>query len=243
MVDLERNSAPHVAFHHGDAIALCSEGNSVQALVLADALGSEARESRAATRAAHAFLGRLLPLPADEALIARVAEALHVAHAAVVQESTTGLAVPVGVALASLILTPTRAVGLNIGNIRIYCARNGKLARFNRDHSVLSELSSHAPSPGNGFALHHMNMVTKALGTAVWSEPDVVSRQLSGDERFLLCTAGVWAAAGEERLESVMAETNDPEAAALALTRLSSTLASAAAIVARAGVGTGARAE
>jgi PPM family protein phosphatase len=240
MIDLGEIRA-HGAAERGDGVpALFRIEAAGRLVVVADAVGARARETRAAERAAETLVARMLPLPGDEALLARLADALGRANDEALEEPARGVTAMAGaVSLAALVVTSAQVIGVNIGNTRTYLTRAGALSRLNRDHAAVSELRGPLTA-ADAFAIHHMHLVTRALGVSLSIEPDVVHRSVRGGDRFLLCTAGAWACLGEQRLNETLSSANEAAAAAQALGAVVQRTGPYALVVVDAGSGTAA---
>ncbi len=91
-----------------------------------------------------------------------------------------------GTTLALLCVAGDFAVAANVGDSRIYLAREGRLLRVSRDHTVLS---SELPLPRE--RRWKRKYVTRALGTRPAVEPDVLAIEVRAGDRFLLCSDGL----------------------------------------------------
>jgi serine/threonine protein phosphatase PrpC len=106
-----------------------------------------------------------------------------------------------GATLAALAFEDTRLVAANVGDVRAYRLRQGKLSRVTRDHSVLEEMRAGLPEQAlSGAGAAHRHLVTRALGTKDEVDPTVyLKTPLSGD-RYLLCSDGLWSVVDDARL-------------------------------------------
>lgn len=106
----------------------------------------------------------------------------------------------------------------HLGDSRAYVAAGGRLARVTRDHSLVQELVD-AGSIGADEAAGHpeSHVVTRALGGAVRSEPELAVLPLTAGERLVLLTDGVTDLVDDATLADLLAGHDDAQAAADAL--------------------------
>ncbi len=112
-----------------------------------------------------------------------------------------------GTTVTALLLLPTAALTLNVGDSRVYRYRLGELSRLTRDDSYVQELIDRGlilPEE----APHHpkRNVITRALGS-LGDGPLAVSHHdtLRGDT-YLLCSDGLYGMTGEEFLARILAQ-------------------------------------
>lgn len=80
----------------------------------------------------------------------------------------------------------------NVGDSRAYRLRNGELEQMTRDHSLVAELVRNGQITETE-AQHHpqRNIVTRSLGTAQMSDPDISCFDVGDGDLVLLCTDGL----------------------------------------------------
>ena len=110
-----------------------------------------------------------------------------------------------GTTVAGVVITPDRAYTFNVGDSRVYVVVAGELRQLSVDDS-----------PALTAGRRSTAIVTQTLGgnpefTAV--DPHIASTQLSGDERYLVCTDGLTDLVPPEVLGGVLAEHEDGRAA------------------------------
>jgi serine/threonine protein phosphatase PrpC len=112
-----------------------------------------------------------------------------------------------GSTLSLLLLRNQHAIIGHLGDSRIYRLRRGRLVQLTRDHSFCEELrkmGSELP-PRAEFAWSHM--ITRALGMAPTTEPDVHSDAVYPGDLFLLCTDGLTGALSAAHIQEVLGTT------------------------------------
>ena len=111
-----------------------------------------------------------------------------------------------------------RLVIVNVGDSRIYVARQGQLRRVTIDHSYVQELlaTGHI-SEAEARSHPRRNIVTRALGI----EPNVrvdswVVPMVAGD-RYILCSDGLVDEVDDDEINAIVTATDDPQECATAL--------------------------
>lgn len=78
------------------------------------------------------------------------------------------------------------------GDSRAYCVRDGRLEQITHDHSVVQELMDAGLLNADQAARHpHANVITRAVGVAETLRLDVRMMDITGIERFLICSDGI----------------------------------------------------
>jgi protein phosphatase len=106
----------------------------------------------------------------------------------------------------------------NVGDSRTYLFRNGRLRQLSVDHNYVSELVAEGYLTA-AEARHHprRNIVTRALGIESDVRVDSWRFPLVRGDRYVLCSDGLNDEVPDEEIETLVAEHEDPQAAAEAL--------------------------
>lgn len=102
-------------------------------------------------------------------------------------------------------------VTLNIGDSRVYLARDSELIQITTDHSVVQELvAAGRLSPEE--AEHHPygNVITRAVGPSDSVTPDYVRLDLVDGDRFVICSDGLTKELTDYGIQHFLAEHADP---------------------------------
>ncbi|MFN8193265.1 MAG: protein phosphatase 2C domain-containing protein [Nocardioidaceae bacterium] len=103
----------------------------------------------------------------------------------------------------------------NLGDSRAYRLTEGGLHQVSVDHSVVQELVDAGTITPAEVATHpERHVVTRALGGPDDLDPDFFLLPLPDAERLLLCSDGVTGMIGDDRVGSILADTEDPRDAA-----------------------------
>ncbi len=100
------------------------------------------------------------------------------------------------------------------GDSRAYLLRNGGLRMLTRDHTVVQDLLDRgviAAEDAHGHAKAHI--VTRAVGGASELDVDLVTTPFTVGDRILLCSDGLTACVGDQRIAQLLAQAETPEAA------------------------------
>lgn len=96
----------------------------------------------------------------------------------------------------------------HVGDSRAYLFRNKKLRRLTRDHSLVQDLIDGGEiSLAEGERHPHRNVITRALGYAEDSEPEIVFSDIRSKDLFLFCTDGLTVSVNDQDLEKVISTT------------------------------------
>ncbi len=99
----------------------------------------------------------------------------------------------------------------HVGDSRCYLFRNGTLRRLTKDHSLVQEMIDRKEiTPEEGETHPHRNVITRALGYAEDSQPEIVFSDVKKGDIFLLCTDGLTVPVPESEIQRLF-ETTPPE--------------------------------
>lgn len=144
-----------------------------------------------------------------EALLASVREAnalLFNERAARASDMSTTLTV--------LLVVGNSVFVANVGDSRTYLWDQSGLTRITRDHSFVQRLvDAGALSPDDVYTHPKRNLIYQSIGDQVELEPDLFRQELVGDQRYLLCSDGLWEMVREEGIQEVLMSESDPQRA------------------------------
>ncbi|MCV0427064.1 MAG: protein phosphatase 2C domain-containing protein [Roseibium sp.] len=99
---------------------------------------------------------------------------------------------PMGTTIAALLTFEANFACLWAGDSRVYRFRNGNLEQLTTDHTEAQELVDQnvlTPEEARHYARRHV--ITRAIGSGVDLELELVSGNLRSGDRFLLCSDGL----------------------------------------------------
>lgn len=112
-----------------------------------------------------------------------------------------------GTTIAGLVLMDRQAIAFNCGDSRIYLINEKRIERLSHDHSLVQELHDRGEITDEQRYIHPLrNIITSSIsGDLNRPEPGIYmnSIPLTGSERFLLCTDGVWEVLKDPELYSL----------------------------------------
>src|SRR5262249_38323729 len=132
-------------------------------------------------------------------------QAIRAANARVVQEGVQNRTRKgLGTTIVALVQDGD-AVGIaHAGDSRCYRFRGGELARMTRDHSLVEELGGDDPAVHAALA-GYSNVITRALGTAVDTVPELRREIAQQGDTFLLCSDGLTGPVDDATIQRVLA--------------------------------------
>ncbi len=110
---------------------------------------------------------------------------------------------------------------INVGDSRLYLLRDGELVQVTRDHSLVEDMRAAGQISEAEAKVHpHRNIVTRALGIAARVDIDEFTIIPRSDDRYILCSDGLFNEVSAERITATLRRLADPKDAASELVRL-----------------------
>ena len=129
-------------------------------------------------------------------------------------ESGTGMS---GSTVAALLAFERHCVAIWAGDSRVYRSRDGSFVQLTRDHSEVQELLDGGVLTAQNAGEHAAsNVITRAVGGSQELFLDLELRELRNNDRFLLCSDGLYRELPEADMAHHLSG-NDPEGACRAL--------------------------
>jgi protein phosphatase len=108
----------------------------------------------------------------------------------------------------------------HVGDSRAYLFRYGTLRRLTKDHSLVQGLIDQGEiSPEEGENHPHRNVITRSLGYADDSEPEILMSDLRPGDVYLLCTDGLTVSVKDDRLQEILRSTAPEDLAGVLVAR------------------------
>jgi serine/threonine protein phosphatase PrpC len=119
-----------------------------------------------------------------------------------------------GSTLTVVMTAGPQAALAHLGDSRMYLLRDGKLIRLTEDHTLLARLEAmdHPILEDPTFYVPR-NFLYRSLGQE-HAPPDVRPFTLAPDDRFVICSDGLWDELDDEAIKSTLATVDDPEVCA-----------------------------
>lgn len=106
----------------------------------------------------------------------------------------------------------------HVGDSRAYLYRDGTLSRQTTDHSMVAEMVRSGILTEEQAAVHPMrNYITRAVGTDVTVEPEILRVKRQAGDRWLVCSDGLHGLVPDSRMTEILAEPDADRAADLLL--------------------------
>lgn len=183
--------------------------------VVADGMGGHAAGEVASEIAVQVISDRAPAGPDAEALEAAVEEA----NAAILQAARDGRGREgMGTTCTAAILEGERLVIAQVGDSRAYLLHQGTLQQLTRDHSLVADMIEAGQlTPEEARNHPNRSMITRALGSAPATKPDLYEINVETGDRLLLCSDGLTSMLRDEDIERILARCHDPQRAAAQL--------------------------
>ena len=141
-------------------------------------------------------------------------KAILKANEAILQESSTNASLKgMGSTVVALLVTPERAICCHVGDSRIYQLRKGKILHRTSNHSLVFDLVRQGKMTEEQARLSDKsNVITRSLGISPTVNVEIADNlSYQTDDRFLLCTDGIWSMIPENQLIEMISEEVDVE--------------------------------
>jgi len=113
----------------------------------------------------------------------------------------------IGSTVAALLAFDRHCVSVWAGDSRIYRRRGGVLTCITRDHSAVQELLDRgALAPQDAASHNAVNVITRAVGATSELCLDIELRTLRHDDRYLLCSDGLYKELSEADISEGLSE-------------------------------------
>lgn len=125
-----------------------------------------------------------------------------------------------GTTLTALYAGEDSAAIAHVGDSRAYLLRDGEFRRLTKDHTPVGRLVEEGRlSPEDADRHPQRSYLERALGIDETVNVDVSVLDISGGDRLLLCSDGLYGMLTEDEIRGFLSETDDPQAASDALCR------------------------
>lgn len=142
-------------------------------------------------------------------LIEQVRGRIRAANDFLMQEGMRRGAGVIGCTVAALILHGRHSACIWAGDSRIYRLRDGKLKQLTRDHRWVEELVSRGLMTREMADRHPLaNEITRAVGADKVLELSVELRDLLPEDKFLICSDGLYSEVPDPEIAQILSEKN-----------------------------------
>jgi serine/threonine protein phosphatase PrpC len=113
-----------------------------------------------------------------------------------------------GTTVVMLVVEGGMAHLAHVGDSRAYVARDGKLTRLTRDHTVVQqEIDAGRLTPEQARMMPHRHLLTQSVGFGGPVEPDTSTRTIEPGDVFVLCSDGLTDALRDEDIALIIQQT------------------------------------
>lgn len=194
--------------------------------VVADGMGGHALGERASSLAARnlaryaleGVLPSLLADPQGDADRPSLTEVMESAMNAANKAVFAGVPEGGGTTLTCALVIGEQVVLSHVGDSRAYIITPDAFEQITRDHSLVQRLQELGQLSAAEAAVHpQRNVLYRAVGQGEGLEVDVDTRRLPSGSVLLLCSDGLWGLVPDERMQALVRQSPNPQAACEAL--------------------------
>lgn len=178
---------------------------------VADGMGGHAAGEVASEIAVRTVAERAPDIADTAALSAAVIEANNAVIAAARKKGRAGM----GTTLTAAVVAGERLAIAQVGDSRAYLLHQNKMQQITRDHSLMADMIEAGELTEEEARVHpKRSVITRALGSDPGMQPDLYEINVAAGDRLLLCTDGLSNMIDDNRIESILIRTRDPQRAA-----------------------------
>jgi protein phosphatase len=98
-----------------------------------------------------------------------------------------------GTTLDLLVVVDDGLLVAHVGDGRVYRVHGERVEQVSTDHTLVAELVARGELTTQEAPTHpHRNVITRALGGARYTEPEIIQLSLSSGDFVVACTDGIW---------------------------------------------------
>lgn len=143
-------------------------------------------------------------------------QAVEEANLAIMRSAAEGVGrAGMGTTCTAAMLQGERLVVAQVGDSRAYLLHDGSMQQLTRDHSYVADLVEAGRITPEEARFHpQRSVITRALGSDPHMQPDLYEINVQTGDRLLLCSDGLYSMVDDYAIESILAGSLDPQAAA-----------------------------
>ena len=120
-----------------------------------------------------------------------------------------------GTTMTAAKVTGERVTIAQVGDSRAYLLHNGRIQQLTRDHSLMADLIESGQITEAEARFHpNRSVITRAIGSDPYMQPDIYELNLSSGDRLLLCSDGLNAMLDDYQIEEILRDVTDPQTCA-----------------------------
>lgn len=118
-----------------------------------------------------------------------------------------GFTYPIGTTLSLLYFRENKVWWSHLGDTRIYRLRNQQLEQLTCDHTLFEQYREEQTLPSKEVSEQSLrNSLTRCLGTEEDFDPEIHCDQVHPDDRYLICSDGVWSALEKSQIQQILSD-------------------------------------
>ena len=182
--------------------------------VVADGMGGHAAGDVASEVAVNT-MASLAPTIPDVDLLGRAVESAN--HAVITEAKKAGQE-GMGTTMTACVIQGENLAIAHVGDSRAYLLHAGKLQQLTRDHSWVADMVEQGQMTEEEARVHpNRSVITRALGSDPYMQPDLYEIKASEGDRLLLCSDGLTGMVDDGDVQAMLARIRDPQRCAAAL--------------------------
>ena len=177
--------------------------------VVCDGMGGHAAGEVASDIAVNVITRRAPRTPDAAAL----GQAVEEANLAIIQAASEGHGREgMGTTCTAAILENERLVIAQVGDSRAYLAHNGVLQQITRDHSLMADyIEAGQITPEEARVHPQRSVITRALGSDPYMQPDLFEINVETGDRLLLCSDGLSSMLHDDEIARYLTTIENPQ--------------------------------
>lgn len=117
-----------------------------------------------------------------------------------------------GTTMTAAIIKDTRLIIGQVGDSRAYLLSQGTLHQLTRDHSLMADMiDSGQITPEEARVHPNRSVITRALGSSLYTQPDLYELNVQDNDRLLLCSDGLSGVVDKAVMERILSRYDDPQ--------------------------------
>lgn len=172
--------------------------NDIPIFIVADGMGGHNAGEVASSEALHIFLNHFKEKYNDNSqdkkkVVKHLSESIIYANRVVFQKANQMKEYEgMGTTFTAMLKYQDRAILAHIGDSRVYVVRRNRIYQLTRDHTYVSDLCMSGSITREEAKFHpQKNLLTKALGSEIYIEPDIYIRKFFDSDTFIICSDGL----------------------------------------------------
>lgn len=194
-----------------DSCCAVTLDNGLTLLAVADGMGGHAAGDVASNMLIDALTEALSEVCCSDNAEAMLRRAIRNSNLSIFRHASSKTECKgMGTTLVCAVINGTHATIANVGDSRLYHFDGNTLHRVTKDHSLVQTLIDEGSITEEEAATHPMrNIITRAVGSAVYVDVDIYELDLNADDLLMLCSDGLYGSLNDEILCAILRQSSD----------------------------------